>query len=286
MAAERILIADDTPEIQEYLEFAFARSGYEVHTVNDGLSALEQAADLQPDAILLDVMMPLMNGLETCRHLRADPRTAQLPIIMYSAAAGTEFQHNASAVGADDFLGKTMGHDALLERVHELLSTRARPGGIGSPTMVATALDICTLLGVDLVHLLRVDENLSALVPAATGATAGQQPAARFAGAIGSGPYPLDGDHVFAMLYVADRPRLDWPTREIAQQESSRQIADALAELGASAASALPARYGNGAPGLVFFTRSPGGNPTASQTRALPVASRYAGMALAGGHLG
>ncbi len=276
----KILIADDTLEIREYLEFLFTRNGYQVHTVNDGLSALEQAADVAPDAVLLDVMMPLMNGLETCRHLRADPRTAQLPIIMYSAAAGTEFQQNALAVGADDFLGKTMGHDALLERVRALLSKRSQAGGVGPIGLVSTTLDICTLLAVDLVHLLRYDKENTALTHAATGATIGEEPAQKFLKAIGTGPYPLSSEDLFVTLFNSGRPRLDWPTREIAQQDNGREIAGALAELGASAASSLPAHYRGKLHGLVFFTSPPGSTPSAAQTRALRVVSRYAGMAL------
>ena len=276
----KLLIADDTPEIREYLEFVFTRNGFQVHTVNDGLSALEQAADVAPDAILLDVMMPLMNGLETCRHLRADPRTAHLPIIMYSAAAGTEFQQNALAVGADDFLGKTMGHDALLERVRAILSKRAQAGGVGAVSLVTTTLDICTLLAVDLVHLLRYDKESATLTHAATGATIGKEPAQKFLKTIGTGPYLLSSEDLFVTLFNSGRPRLDWPTREIAQQDSGREIAGALAEIGASAASALPAHYEGKVHGLVFFTSPPSSTPSAGQTRALRVVSRYAGMSL------
>ncbi len=116
----RILVADDVPENVRLLEAVLVPRGYEVVSASDGLQALEAARSARPDLVLLDVVMPGLDGLEVCRQLRAREDTAMLPVIMLTASEGTE-KTKAIDAGADDFIPKPFNHDELLGRVRSLL---------------------------------------------------------------------------------------------------------------------------------------------------------------------
>ena len=116
----RILVADDVPENVRLLEAVLVPRGYEVVSASDGLQALEAARSARPDLVLLDVVMPGLDGFEVCRQLRAREDTAMLPVIMLTASEGTE-KTKAIDAGADDFIPKPFNHDELLGRVRSLL---------------------------------------------------------------------------------------------------------------------------------------------------------------------
>ncbi len=116
----RILVVDDVPENVRLLEAVLASRGYDVLTATNGLAALEIVASEQPDLILLDVMMPGLDGYAVCRQLRADDDTAVLPVIMVTSSVGEE-KRRAIEAGADDFIPKPFNHEELLTRVRSLL---------------------------------------------------------------------------------------------------------------------------------------------------------------------
>ena len=113
VTAPRILVADDVPENVRLLEAVLVPRGYEVVSASDGLQALEAARSARPDLVLLDVVMPGLDGFEVCRQLRAREDTAMLPVIMLTASEGTE-KTKAIDAGADDFIPKPFNHDELL----------------------------------------------------------------------------------------------------------------------------------------------------------------------------
>jgi adenylate cyclase len=117
---QKILVVDDVPENVRLLEAVLVPRGYEVVTANDGLTALDLIAAEQPDLVLLDVMMPGLDGYAVCNHLRANDDTAVLPVIMVTSSTGQE-KRQAIEAGADDFILKPFGHDELLARVRSLL---------------------------------------------------------------------------------------------------------------------------------------------------------------------
>jgi CheY-like chemotaxis protein len=117
---ERILVVDDVPANVRLLEAVLAAQGYEVIAAGDGGEALEAVAAEQPDLVLLDVLMPVLDGYEVCRRLRADPATAVLPVVMVTSSEGQE-KTRAIAAGADDFIPKPFDHEELLVRVRSLL---------------------------------------------------------------------------------------------------------------------------------------------------------------------
>jgi adenylate cyclase len=118
--AGKILVVDDVPENVRLLEAVLTPRGYQVVSATSGEQALELVSREQPDLILLDVVMPGMDGYAVCQALREDEETAVLPIIMVTSSIGPE-KTKAIEAGADDFIPKPFNHDELLTRVKSLL---------------------------------------------------------------------------------------------------------------------------------------------------------------------
>ena len=121
----RILIADDQPFNVDILQQRLAVNGYEVLTAYDGEEALNVAKAEQPDLILLDVMMPKMDGIEVCQHLKADTSLPFMPIIMVTAKTDTKDVVAGLEAGADDYLTKPVDQAALVARVKSMLRIKA-----------------------------------------------------------------------------------------------------------------------------------------------------------------
>ena len=120
----RILVVDDEPDAIELIRFNLKASGYEVLTAEDGEEALAKARKFAPDMILLDVMLPEIDGLEVCKILRRDPATASLPIIMLTAKASEIDRVLGLEFGADDYVTKPFSPRELMLRVRNLLKRK------------------------------------------------------------------------------------------------------------------------------------------------------------------
>jgi two-component system cell cycle response regulator len=117
----RILIVDDVAANTRLLEARLSAESYQVASARDGFEALRAARDWQPDLILLDVMMPGMEGFECCRRLKDDPATLHIPIVMVTALGDPADRLRGLEVGADDFLTKPVNYETLMARVRSLV---------------------------------------------------------------------------------------------------------------------------------------------------------------------
>jgi DNA-binding response OmpR family regulator len=119
--ARKILVVDDEAVLVETIAYNLEQAGYRVVTASDGNSALEAARSEDPDLILLDIMLPGIDGLEVCRQLRRESSTATTPIVMLTAKSDEIDKVVGLEVGADDYVTKPFGRRELLARVRALL---------------------------------------------------------------------------------------------------------------------------------------------------------------------
>lgn len=117
----KILLADDEEDIKTVISLYLGSKGYEVVTAYDGLDAIDKAKSEKPDLILLDVMMPIMNGFEVCQKLKDDPDTQDIPIIMLSAAAQSETITKSIELGAKDYIVKPFDPERLDKMIFKYL---------------------------------------------------------------------------------------------------------------------------------------------------------------------
>jgi CheY-like chemotaxis protein/MinD-like ATPase involved in chromosome partitioning or flagellar assembly len=124
--AETILVVDDDLQTVKLISLLLQRKGYRILPATSGAQALAKAETEQPDLIILDVMMPDMDGLEVCRRLRANPRTSAIPILMFTAKTAVGDKIAGFQAGADDYLTKPVHPAELISRVEALLQRAAR----------------------------------------------------------------------------------------------------------------------------------------------------------------
>jgi adenylate cyclase len=124
-AVPRILVVDDRAESRKLLRLYLQREGWAVTAAADGAQALALAAETPPDLVLLDVLMPVMDGFEVCRRLRAAPATARVPVVMVTSLGETDDCVRGLEAGADDFVAKPFRPEELRARVRSLLRVKA-----------------------------------------------------------------------------------------------------------------------------------------------------------------
>ncbi len=120
MGRERILIVEDEPNIVESLRFILERAGFDVEIVSDGAESLRRLARQRFAAVVLDIMLPGMNGFDVLRAIRADTAIADLPVIVLTAKGQANDRRTAEAIGASAFITKPFSNSEVVERVREL----------------------------------------------------------------------------------------------------------------------------------------------------------------------
>ena len=121
MAKGKILVVDDEVNITQILEFSIGAEGYEVVTAANGEEAIDKARREQPDLIILDVMMPKIDGFEACRILKANPLTKGIPVVLLTAKGRDIDKRLGQEVGATDYIVKPFSPNKLIDRIHQLL---------------------------------------------------------------------------------------------------------------------------------------------------------------------
>jgi two-component system phosphate regulon response regulator PhoB len=139
MAQTRILIIEDERALTEVLRYNLEREGYETIIAHEGQEGLRKAQTLLPDLVLLDLMLPTMNGLDVCRELKAGERTRDIPVIMLTAKAEETDQVVGFSMGADDYVTKPFSVKVLLQRI-KVLQRRAE--GSTDPVDVVEHLNV------------------------------------------------------------------------------------------------------------------------------------------------
>lgn len=121
--SKKILVVDDEPDITRLVEFTLKKRGFEVLVAGDGFSGVEIAKKERPDLILMDIMMPGMNGYEACRCLKAEAETKSIPILALSAKTQRSEVEEVLRNGADGFISKPFTPSELVEKVKGVFET-------------------------------------------------------------------------------------------------------------------------------------------------------------------
>lgn len=128
----RILVLDDEPDVTELLEYKLEQEGYRVEVLNDPLEFIAKVREFEPDLMILDIMMPELNGLQLCRIARSDPLMKDIPVIFLSARGEAEDRIKGLETGADDYISKPFNIKELQLRISNMLhrgSSTAEPAG-------------------------------------------------------------------------------------------------------------------------------------------------------------
>ena len=123
----RILVVDDDPNSRKIIELMLLSQGYSLLFAENGREAVTRASESIPDLILMDVLMPIMNGHEATRQIKADPRTKAIPIVALTALAFASDRQEALAVGCDGYLSKPFTRRELIEIVSHYLPPEKAP---------------------------------------------------------------------------------------------------------------------------------------------------------------
>jgi two-component system phosphate regulon response regulator PhoB len=137
-----VLVVEDEPALVTMLRYNLEKQGFRVDEAGDGEEALTRIAELPPDLVLLDWMLPVMSGIEVCRQVRRRPTTRDLPIIMVSARTDDQDAVRGLNTGADDYITKPFNMDALLARMRALLRRSGAVPGKGRLEFHDIAMDL------------------------------------------------------------------------------------------------------------------------------------------------
>jgi two-component system phosphate regulon response regulator PhoB len=121
---ETILLIEDEEDVSDLIRYHLKKSKYRVLSATDGLDGIRQVTELRPDAVVLDVMLPRLNGFEVAKRLKGDPATADIPLLILSAKGEAEHRIKGLELGADDYLSKPFSPKELLLRIKALLRRR------------------------------------------------------------------------------------------------------------------------------------------------------------------
>jgi two-component system alkaline phosphatase synthesis response regulator PhoP len=127
----RVLVVEDEPDVAELLRYNLQKEGWDVLTVADGADALRRTRETRPDVVLLDIMVPQLNGWEVCRRLKQDPETLAVPVIMVTGRVEEGDKVLGFELGADDYVTKPFSPRELIARIRAVLRRRGAPEMLG-----------------------------------------------------------------------------------------------------------------------------------------------------------
>lgn len=151
----RILVLDDEPDVTELLEYKLEQEGYRVQVLNDPLEFVAKVREFEPDLMVLDIMMPELNGLQLCRIVRSDPSMKHVPIIFLSARGEADDRVKGLETGADDYISKPFNAKELMLRIGNMLNRSSA----SLVTSVQTRIQIAGVIIDEDLHQLTVDNE-------------------------------------------------------------------------------------------------------------------------------
>jgi two-component system phosphate regulon response regulator PhoB len=156
---QKILLIEDAREIVEVLTYNLTKEGFEVFAASDGRDGLVRARSILPDVVILDLMLPVFDGLQVCRELRSDPKTQSIRILMLTAKSEEVDEIVGFNMGADDYVTKPFKLKPLIHRIKALLR-RAQTPGAANERISASGIEIDRIN-----HLVKVDGSEVGLTP-------------------------------------------------------------------------------------------------------------------------
>src|SRR3954462_3384415 len=159
MAGERVLVIDDSPTITKVVQLVLTKSGYEVQTAPDGEAGLATVRASRPDLILLDFVMPRMNGYQFCRELTADPKLRDIPVILMSAKGDQVGERFVKVMGIVDYITKPFSPEAITAVVqHTIGKYSTRKHGEPRPEPLIQGANDVSQTGLDAAALREIEE--------------------------------------------------------------------------------------------------------------------------------
>lgn len=136
MTSHRVLVVDDEEDLLELVRYNLSKEGFQVHCVASGEEAIQAARTLLPDVILLDLMLPAVDGLSVCKVLKSSPQTQQIPVVMLTAKTAESDVVSGLELGADDYVTKPFSPRVLLARIRAILRRKSRSAPEDDPSTI------------------------------------------------------------------------------------------------------------------------------------------------------
>ncbi|MBI5669062.1 MAG: GAF domain-containing protein [Chloroflexi bacterium] len=232
----RILIVDDIPDTVKLLKEWLESHNFRATGVTSSVQALELAEQQSPDLILLDVMMPKMDGIETCRRLKANPKTAGIPVILVTAKNPGDARSEGMMAGAIDYITKPINLNDLVRRIEAALATTPQSPVDVQRLLEEVAHSAMTILQSSLVWLLALDDEDQSLASRILVTTSGSRAETDFlltAGEGQAGPrFPItDSQNPLCVAFISRQTLINQPIDRLDATPSTRLLAQAARDL-------------------------------------------------------
>ncbi len=139
---KKILVVDDEADVADLVAYNLKANGLDVQTINDPMQSIGAARSMMPDLVILDVMMPEINGIQICRMLRADPKMKNVPVVFLTAKVEENDRVQGLETGADDYICKPFSTKELVLRVQNILRRTSEKDGEAQPKLIVGAIEL------------------------------------------------------------------------------------------------------------------------------------------------
>ncbi|MBL8165590.1 MAG: GAF domain-containing protein [Anaerolineae bacterium] len=253
-----ILIVDDIPDTVQLLRDWLEAHNFRTIGVTSSFQALEVAAQEMPDLILLDVMMPKMDGMETCRRLKANGRTSNIPVILVTAKNPSDARAEGMMAGAVDYITKPVNLADLVVRIENTLAATTQSPIDVQRLLEEVAHSGLTILSCELIWLLFHDSEHQVLMSSKLASTAGARIENDFLSRVANGQsapvYSLqDGSHPFSSTFLSRKMLLNLPTAELKNNPETLPLYNATELLRLNYLTLVPLTVGGKTPGIMVL---------------------------------